>query len=195
MGVYGFLFIRRNKSTELVLEFLHMIEDLSWDSSNCFRSSKELPDHETVKRINEIQNYRFVDKFLILFNSSAYLDEIIKSVHKVEPQQNAPDCYWTASEDEECYIRWMRNLYQDDNDGFLFMFALIAFVLGCDINIRIHDETELVGNYYSIIPPEHSLNLHTFENIRSYLNLDLDPDYYYENLFAELLFALDNMNH
>ena len=68
MGVYGFLFIRRNKSTELVLEFLHMIEDLSWDSSNCFRSSKELPDHETVKRILSIRRQiSYIIQFICLF--------------------------------------------------------------------------------------------------------------------------------
>lgn len=171
MGVYGSLFIRRNKSTELVLEFLRAIRNVweDWDLPIGYGARHELPDHETVERINKEDHSRFVDEFHSIFKSSAYLDEILASVHKVNPPPNAPASDVEASEDEECYVSGIRNLFQDRNDGPLFIFALIAFVLGVEITIRAQDETEDVGNYYSIVPPEHSLNLHTFERLRYYL--------------------------
>lgn len=174
MGFYCSFFIRKSETTELVMEFFRALGDAGnydftqWDEY-------EFPDHLTVWRLNYHAD-GFVNKFLFLFDANDHLDEILESVHRIEPPNNAPSRYMEAAEDEvRCdeglcpashgYIKNTQHSW----GSALLVFALIAWVIGEEIVIRTHDEGSRVGNYYSIVPPEQSKHLHSHEDLLHYL--------------------------
>lgn len=173
MGFYCSYFIRKSETTDLVLEFLHALQyaaGYDYDLIHA-RDTREFPDHVTVWRLNQELD-GFVNKFLVAFNATDHLNEILESVHRVEPPNNAPTRYEEAAGDElrldDGYIKST----QDWWSNALLIFALIAWATGKEIVIRTHDEGGggvEAGNYYSIVPPEHALNLDSHEALLYYL--------------------------